>query len=175
VSFVLSFVNFFGRVYLLWGQAGRRAKGSLQRAATARTADRKTGHNVRRRDLHRSNASMIKQKKISLNWSIDSEEATGSDYEVIVWETLGGTPSSRDSSREVTGWDISGWNGTGKGEEEQKAAPEKKVAAQQCFLRAGNGIAVLDDTSSAEQVEEAAVALREAIVGTLNNHARAKR
>ena len=63
MSFVLSFVNFFGRVYLLWGSAGRRAKGSLQRAATARTADRKTGHNVRRHDLRRSNASMIKQKK----------------------------------------------------------------------------------------------------------------
>jgi len=63
VPFVLSSVNFFGRVYFLWGQAGRRAKGSLQRAATARTADRKTGQNVRRHDLHRSNASMIKQKK----------------------------------------------------------------------------------------------------------------
>ena len=60
VSFVLSFVNFFGRVY---GQAGWRAKGSLQRAATARTADRKIGQNARRHDLHRSNASMIKQKK----------------------------------------------------------------------------------------------------------------
>ena len=66
MSFVLSFVNFFGRVYLLWGQAGRRAKGSLQRAATARTADRKTGQNVRRHDLHRSNASMVKQKKKKL-------------------------------------------------------------------------------------------------------------
>jgi len=43
VSFVLSFVNFFGRVYFLWGQAGRGAKGSLQRAATARTVDWKTG------------------------------------------------------------------------------------------------------------------------------------
>jgi len=63
VSFVLSFVNFFGRIYFLWEQAGRRAKGSLQRAATARTADRKTGQNVRRHDLHRSNANMIKRKK----------------------------------------------------------------------------------------------------------------
>jgi len=63
VSFVLSSVNFFGRVYFLWGQARRRAKWSSQRAATARTAERKTGQNVRRHDLHRSNASMIKQKK----------------------------------------------------------------------------------------------------------------
>ena len=42
---------------------GRRANGSLQRAATARTADRRTGKNVRRHDLYWSNASMIKQKK----------------------------------------------------------------------------------------------------------------
>ena len=60
--------DFFGRIYFLWGQAGRRAKGSLQRAATARTADRKTGQNVRRHDLHRSNASMNKQKKNSVTY-----------------------------------------------------------------------------------------------------------
>jgi len=36
---------------------------SLQRVATARTADRNPGQNVRSHDLHRSNASMIKQKK----------------------------------------------------------------------------------------------------------------
>jgi len=70
-----------------------------------------------------------------LNWSIDSEEATGSDHEVIMWEILGGTPNSRDSSKEVTGWDIRVWSGAGKSEEEQKAAREKEVAAQQCYLR----------------------------------------
>jgi len=31
---------------------------------------------------------------IELNWCIDSEEATGSDHEVIVWEVLGGIPGS---------------------------------------------------------------------------------
>jgi len=46
---------------------GGGQKGSLQRAATARTADGKTGQNVRRHDLYRSNASMIKQKKIKKN------------------------------------------------------------------------------------------------------------
>jgi len=46
-----------------WDRSGRRARGSLQRAATARTADRKTRQNVRCHDLYRSNASMIKQKK----------------------------------------------------------------------------------------------------------------
>jgi len=48
----------------IWGGPGGGHKGSLQRAATARTADRKTGQNVRRHDLDRSYASMIKQKKL---------------------------------------------------------------------------------------------------------------
>jgi len=112
---------------------------------------------------------------VELNWYIDSEEATGSDHEVIVWEVLGGIPGSRDTSNEVTGWDISGWDSTRKSEEEQTAIRKKKAAAQQCFLRVGGKTEVLDDTSSAEQVEEAAVALQEAIVGTLNSHARRKR
>jgi len=112
---------------------------------------------------------------VELNWYIDSEEATGSHHEVIVWEVLGGIPGSRDTSKEVTGWDISGWDSTGKSEEEQTAIWEKKVAAQQYFLRAGGKRGVLDNTSSAEQVEEAAVALQEAMVGTLNSHARRKR
>jgi len=49
--------------YSLLGQAWaepRRAKGSLQRAATARIADRKIGQNLRRHDLYRSHASMDK-------------------------------------------------------------------------------------------------------------------
>jgi len=49
------------------------------------------------------------------------------------------------------------------------------VAAQRCFPRAGKETAVLDDTSSAEQVEDTAVALRETMVGTLNSYAGAKR
>jgi len=96
-------------------------------------------------------------------------------YVLFVWEVLGGIPDSRDTSKEVTGWDISGWDSTGKSEEEQTAIREKKAAAQQCFLRAGGKTGVLDDTSSAEQVEEAAVALQEAMVGALNSHARRKR
>jgi len=55
------FVKFLGRVYFYsWDRPGRRAKGSLQRAATA---DRKTGQNLRRHDLYRPNASTIKQIK----------------------------------------------------------------------------------------------------------------
>jgi len=89
---------------------------------------------------------------VELNWSIHSEEATSSDHEVIMWEILGATPNIRDSSKEVTGWDISGWSGAGRSEEEQKAAREKEVAAQQCYLRSGKETAALNDTSSAEQV-----------------------
>jgi len=48
-----------------WGRPGRRATGSLQRAATARTADEKTGQKVRRHSLVRLYASMNKQEKIS--------------------------------------------------------------------------------------------------------------
>jgi len=40
---LLSFVISFVRTLSSWDRPGRRAKGSLQRAATARTADRKSG------------------------------------------------------------------------------------------------------------------------------------
>ena len=53
----------WARLFLFLGQAWAEGKRGLQRAATALTADRKTGQNVRRHDLYRSNASMIKQKK----------------------------------------------------------------------------------------------------------------
>jgi len=82
---------------------------------------------------------------------------------------------SRDTSKETTGWDISGWNSSGKSEEEQEAAQEKRAAAQHCFLRAVGKTTVLDDTSLEEQVEAAAVMLREAMVETLDEHARRKR
>jgi len=55
--------HFLHLFHLLPGGPGGGHKGSLQRAVTARTADRKTGQNVRRHDLDRSYASMIKQKK----------------------------------------------------------------------------------------------------------------
>ena len=64
LSFVSSLCEFPWAPLLFLGTGlGRVQKGSLQRAATGRTADRKTGQNVRRHDLYRSNASMIKQKK----------------------------------------------------------------------------------------------------------------
>ena len=52
-----------GHLLSLGTDLGGGHKGSLQRAVTARTADRKPGQNVRRHDLHRSHSSMNKQKK----------------------------------------------------------------------------------------------------------------
>ena len=59
---LLLFCNFLGAHHNFLRQAWR-AKGSLQRAATARTADGKTGRDVRCHSLDRLYASMIKQKK----------------------------------------------------------------------------------------------------------------
>jgi len=102
---------------------------------------------------------MIKQKK----------------NEVIVWAVPGEIVGSRDTSKETTGWDVSGWDGARKSQKAQAAAREKRAAAEQCFLRAVGKTAVLDDTSMEEQVEAAVMALREAMVGTLDEHARRKR
>jgi len=46
---------------------------------------------------------MLTSPSVELNWSIDSEEVTGSDHEVILWEVLGGIRCSRDTSKEITG------------------------------------------------------------------------
>jgi len=59
LSFVVRLVRTF---YFLGTGLGGGRKRSLQLAAMARTADRKTGQNVRRHDLYSSNASMNKQK-----------------------------------------------------------------------------------------------------------------
>jgi len=64
LSFVSSLCEFPWASLLFLGTGlGRGQKGSLQRAATAQTVDRKTGQNVSRHDLYRSYVSMIKQKK----------------------------------------------------------------------------------------------------------------
>ena len=55
--------HFLGARHIFLGQVCAEGKGSLQRAATVRTADRKIGQNVRRHGLDRLNASTIKQKK----------------------------------------------------------------------------------------------------------------
>ena len=63
-SFVFfSFVISLGATHIRGTGLGGGPKGSLQRAATAKTADGKTGQNVRRHSLDRLLASMIKQNK----------------------------------------------------------------------------------------------------------------
>ena len=66
-SSVSSFVVPWCASYLLGIGLGGGQKGSLQRAATTRTAEGKNGGNVRRHSLDRLNASMIKPKKIILH------------------------------------------------------------------------------------------------------------
>ena len=45
---------------------------------------------------------------------MEEEEATGPDREVIVWEVMGGMPGGRETDTATTGWDIRGWDPTGK-------------------------------------------------------------
>ena len=54
-------------------------------------------------DIHSIIDLMLTSPSVELNWSIDSEEVTGSDHEVILWEVLGGIRCSRDTSKEITG------------------------------------------------------------------------
>jgi len=77
-------------------------------------------------------------------------------------------------SKETTGWDISGWDPAGKEGEEKEAAEGKRVQAQECYRRGCSTSPIMDDRSTKEEVDQA-VALREAMMGTLEQHARAKR
>jgi len=62
--FLFFFLSFLWCASILsWDRPGRRAKGELATSRLVRTANRKTGKNVRRHDLYRSHASMNKQKK----------------------------------------------------------------------------------------------------------------
>jgi len=51
----------------------------------------------------------------------------------------------------------------------------KRAQVQECYRRGVGASAVLADDSTLEEVDMAAVMLREAIVGTLDQHARPKR
>jgi len=61
----LPFVNFLGRVYSFLGQAWAEGiRGACNEPPLHRLRTGKPGKNIRRHGLYRSNASMIKQKKI---------------------------------------------------------------------------------------------------------------
>ena len=104
---------------------------------------------------------------VALNWCLLQEKATGSDHEVIMWEVLGGKGGK--PGKTVTGWDISGWEGRGKEEEERKKAEEKARRAEDMF-RQLMGDTRLDDESTKEQISGMADRLRAAMTETLDRH-----
>jgi len=63
----------------------------------------------------------------------------------------------------------------GKEKEEANAAEAKWAQAQECYRRGIWRSLILTDASTVEEVDGAALALREAMVGNLDQHARKKR
>ena len=80
-----------------------------------------------------------------------------------------------ETSKEVTGWDIRGWDPTGKHGEDRKAAEEKRGKAQAFFRTAAGESPILTDVSTTEEVDTAALALRETMTATLDKFAKKKR
>jgi len=118
----------------------------------------------------------LSTRNLELNWAIaGEEEATGSDHEMIVWEVLGCGTSNSGTSEKTTGWDIGSWDPRNKDEEGREKAEKKKRAARETFIKLIGGLGPLDDESTVEQADEAAVALRTAMTATLNEHARHRR
>jgi len=110
---------------------------------------------------------------VALNWCLLQEEATGSDHEVIMWEVLGGKEGGKPG-KTVTGWNISGWEGRAKEEEERKKAEKKARRAEDTFRQLMGGTQ-LDDESTMEQISGMADRLRAAVTETLDRHAVQKR
>jgi len=116
----------------------------------------------------------LSSPKVALNWSMGP--ATGSEHELLQWEVLGAASLGDATSTATTGWDIRGWDPKGKEDkEEANAAAAKLAQAQECYRRGEGASVVLADDSTVEEVDMAAATLREAMVGTLEQHARAKR
>ena len=104
--------------------------------------------------------------EVELNWSLGL--AAGSDHELLQWEVLGAASPADATSSVTTGWDIGGWDPRGKEEEEANAAAAKRAQAQECYRRGTWFSPMLSDTSTVEEVEGVASALREAMVGALD-------
>jgi len=90
-----------------------------------------------------------------------------------MWEVLGGKEGG-EPGKTVTGWDISGWEGREKEEEERKKVEEKARRAEDMF-RQLMGDTRLDDESTKEQISGIADRLRAAMTETLDRHAVQKR
>jgi len=121
-------------------------------------------------DIHSIIDLTLFSPEVVLNWS--TGPATGSDHELLHWEVLGAASLGDATSTATTGWDISGWDPKRKeDEEEANAATAKRAQAQECYRRVVGASAVLADDSTLEEVDTAVVMLREAMVGTIDQHA----
>ena len=113
-----------------------------------------------------------------LAWRICRDQATVSNYKLIRWEVLPPPPpphQGMDMCMATTRWDISGWDPEGKEGEKREAAVGKSAQAQECFQRGCRDSPTLDSDSAQDEVDRAAAMLREAMVGTVDDHARLKR
>jgi hypothetical protein len=119
---------------------------------------------------------------VELNCSVAKEEkATGSDHEVFffcLFITSCGNVSwgcQRHQQKKLHGGISAAGDSRGKTGRDREALKAKKAAAQKCYLRAVGETAVLDGSSTAEQTDAATAALREPMVGTLDEHAKKMR
>ena len=107
-------------------------------------------------NLHSIIDLTLSSPAVELNWCIVSGHASGSDHEILQWEILGNASLEDATSSATTGWDVSGWDPRGKEEEEAEAAKGKRTQAQECYRRGVRDSPVLDDGSTAEEVDIAA-------------------
>ena len=75
----------------------------------------------------------------------------------------------------MTGWDIQGWDPTGKNGSDTKAVEEMRAKVQAFFQRGVGETPILMDVSTTWEVDMAAAALREVMMATLDNFAKKKR
>jgi hypothetical protein len=82
-----------------------------------------------------------------------------------IWEVLENQPGVAETSKGTTGWHISGGKTAAETGEAREAAERKRTASPEGYLWAANLNRRVDDTSSAEQVDEASTGLRDAMTG----------
>jgi len=99
----------------------------------------------------------LSSPNVELNWCLLGEEATRSDHEVIAWEVLGNPHPMADTSAEMTGWDISGWDPTKESkEEEKKMVAERRAKARDCYVGVVGRSPILSDDGATKDVVKAA-------------------
>jgi len=126
-------------------------------------------------NLHSIMDLTLASAEVKLNWCIASNHALDSDHEVLQWEIQGNASLEDATSTATTEWDIGCWDTEGKEGKKAEKARGKRAQAQECFCRGIQGSLMLNDSSSAEEVDTAAAVLKEAMVGTLDQHVHKKR